>query len=301
MNAIVKLILIILTFITVFTVKELRAEDSNIGLTVGIDYVSRYMKNGQYHFLTYNTDGDTVILPYMFFNVFDTGLKLGIQMVMSEAWLGGSSEAAKRAYAIERLCSLDFNAEYEYSLKDIVKFNLGAWYYRYRTTYYGVNDSYFEYYLSIAANTLPLTPTLAANYCYYTNKEWVRGFVPDYYDSSLEYWLVKPGNGKNEDVYVQFSIEHKVELAEIVYLNFGASVGFYHKKTNMPKSFDISDIDLSAGISTKWNSLTFLATCHYIIVPGNQFKNSYEYPIDDWFDEKDRFRSYVEFGVSCSI
>lgn len=290
---------LVAVFLTAALAVQLRAQDSNLGLTVGIDYVSSYIKNGQYHFL-HIADGDAFIVPYVFFDVFKTGFSLGIKAELPEAWLGDANENSREAYYTAQQRSIDFNVDYKYSFADIATVNLGVWYYRYKTNYFGENNSYFDYYLSIAADALPLTPTVNVLYSYYTNHNWVRGYEY-YYDSGNDNWEAKIGNGKNEDVYIQLVLSHSFDILETTSLDLGAAIAFYNKRTSEPKSFDISDIDLSAGITTNWGRVTFTGSFHYIIVPGTQFKNSYEYPIDHQYDIKDIHRSYIKLGAAYSF
>ena len=295
------LILATILFISSFPSAKLKAEESDIGLTVGIDYVSRYLKNGQYHFLTIDNQGDSFIFPYALFDVFNTGLALGIKGEIPRDWIGGSKESGDRGYYDRQQRSADFNIDYKYNLNNIITFNIGTWYYRYITNNYGINHSYFDHYFNVDVESLPLTPTISATYTYYTNKAWVRGYKYDY-DSALNTWyLTGTNNGKNEDIYLQFSLHHDIALTEITTLAFKAAIGFYNKKTYQPKPVDIGDIHFSTDLSTKWHALTITASLHCLIVPGIQFKNSYESPFDESYRIKDILRTYISLGFSYSI
>ena len=295
-----KTVLIVIFLTTVFITTALRAKDSDIGLTVGIDYISNYIKRGQYHFLS-SRNGDAFISPFAFFDAFNTGLTLGIKINQPEARIGSSWESGWEAYYLQQQRSVDLNADYEYNYKKNVSFNLGIWYYHYLIYDYYMDPSYFDFYLSIAAEKLLFTPTLTVTYSYYKDKELIRGIKPDYFDNVNNYWEYKTGDGKNIDFYAQLAFSHNFAIEETTSLDLGIAVGFFYKKTIQPKALDISEIDLSAGTSTKISVVTITTSLHYILIPGTQFKYSYQDPTGTSSRVKDMHKTYAKLGVSCSI
>lgn len=288
-----KAAIIALVFTTTFAAAELRAQDDSkgLGLTVGLDYVSNYMNRGQYGFFAIDSIGGFVF-PYASFDVFGTGLTLEVRGEVSETWFVGSDEEDNdsASYA-QDLHSVDFHAGYTYNIDEIVTLNAGAWYYRYKTMQnegISYNFSYFDFYLSAAIDALPLTPTLAITYSHFTDSAAYRS---DYIDEDTGERI--KGDGKSGDFYFQLGIGHSFELADATYLDFGAVAGYYYKRAIEPKSPDISDIDLSAGLSTTSGIVTFTGSFHYVIVPGTQFKT--------YDDNKDIHRFYARFGASVSI
>lgn len=305
------------TFITAACVilvsaAELRAKkDPGLGLTVGLDYVSNYMTRGEFGFNYYDSGPiGGFFFPFVSFDVFDTGLRLEVRGEVSETWIGGSGEEDNESanYA-QHLHSIDFNVNYTYSIDNIITFDAGVWYYRYKTWTLddGPHDnfSYFDFYLSAAIDTLPLTPTFSITYSHFTDKRMYRGdFV--YYNPLTG--QTTPGDGKNGDWYFQLGIEHSFELANATFLDLNAVAGYYYKRAIVPKSPDISDIDLSAGISTTKGIVAFTGSFHYVIVPGTQFKSYTLEGTDDPITMtrvyplvKDIHRFYARFGASVSL
>lgn len=295
MKRIFKSVFIAIFFTAVFAASNLNAQNQNsgIGLKIGLDYISNYMTRGEYVFGNTEAQGG-YFFPSAFFDVFGTGLTLGIRGEIHEAWIGGRSEEKEFAGQIRQLHSVDFNADYVYSIKEIVTFDLGGWYYRYKTptSFYGEKYSYFDFYISAALDAVPLTPTVALTYSHYTNKAFYRGFRDDGSGNRV------PADGKNGDWYLQLGIEHSFELATATYFDLEGTVGFSRNNAIQPKSDDISDIDLSAGISTTQGIVTLMSAFHYVIVPGTQLKY---YEKENGEKIKDIHRFYARFGVSVSI
>ena len=286
MKNIIKFTLAATILTVVFTATELRAKDSDMGLTFGLDYVSNYIDRGEYYNDNEGTGG--FIFPYINYNVFNTGFSAGIRAEISETWFGGSNENRDEGFGIANYNSIDINLNYTNGIENIFSFDVGFWYYRYQTMklfdyytmeYWSFNISYFDIYLSIAAEAIIFTPTITVTYSYYTDKNHFRGFYDD---------------GKNEDIYVQLGFSHNFELIDSTYLDISAIAGWRHLKAGTPKSDDISDIDLSAGISTTSGILTFSTAFHYIIVPGKQYKYA-----DNFVTDINKF--FAQFGVACSI
>lgn len=300
MKKIFKTAIIAISLITAFAATELRAQDdSNIGLTVGLDYVSNYTTRGEQGFGLFWKPIGGFFFPYASFDVFGSGLSVTVRGEITEAYIGSSSEEREfaREYGTKHLNCIDFNVDYMYSIEDVVTFDIGSWYYRYRTVpnsfgyYQGLNFSYFDFYLSAAIDALPLTPTLTVTYSHFTDSAAYRN---DYIDENSGDTI--RGDGENGDWYFQLGLGHSFELANATYLDLGAVAGYYYKRAMVPKSPDISDIDLSAGISTTKSIVTFTSSFHYIIVPGTQFKYR-----PDADRTKDVHRFYAKFGASMSI
>ena len=296
MKNINKLLLAALVFAMIFTANNLKAQDtkdSKIGLTVGLDYISNYIYRSQYRYLGNFMNGG-MLAPYVSYDVFDTGLSVGIKGEITEMWVWAEKDKEPNG---TRYNCIDFNINYMYNLKEIMTFNIGSWYFRHKTIphnkIYTFNPSFFDFYLTAAIETLPLTPMLAVTYSYFTDKDSVRGITPG--------GVWGDGNGKNGDLYIQFGIGHSFKLDDETYFDLDVVAGWYDKNAyeeiaangKDPKSADISDIDLSAGLTTSFDMLSLSTSFHYIIVPGTQYKHMGE--------SVDIHKFYAKFGVSCSI
>ena len=300
MKSICKLTLAALAFVMIFTASELKAqdkEDDGLGLTVGIDYVSNYIYRGQYYYFGQISNGG-MISPYAFYDILKTGLSIGIKGEIIETWFWDGKDEM-HVSEMKMLNSMDFNINYMHEFKKAITFNIGSWYYAHRTVAYGNSDSsnpsYFDIYCSASIDALLIQPRIAMTYSYFTDKDYVRG----YNRSSV--WGAGPG--KNGDFYLQLGLEHNIFLAEKTFIELAAEAGFFKRNTsdnrrsykNSVPATDISDIDLSAGISTTAGVLTLSSSFHYVIVPGTQYKH------DGIFQTKDIHRFYAKFGISCSI
>ena len=304
MKRICKLTLATVVFTLIFTTVGLKAQetdDSDIGLTVGLDYSSNYIYRGEYYIMGNRYNG-SMISPYFFYDVFNTGLSLGMKAEVSEMWFFGNKDEMRGNLTANIFNSIDFNINYIYSFKKIIKFNIGSWYYRHEKLQDGSNSldtSYIDFYFSTTIEALPLEPTFAITYSYYMDENYYKG-----YDNS---GVWGKGSGKNGDLYVQLGIGNSYQLVGETYMDLDVMVGFYNKNVydirvmddsnEDTKSTDISDIDLSAGLTTKEGILTLSTSFHYVIVPGTQYK----YALLDSGMTKDIHRFYAKFGVACSI
>ena len=311
MKIICKLTIVTFTLTLFFTAVDLQAQDdkkTEIGLTVGLDYVSNYIHRGMYYYSN-NKNNSGMFSPYAFYNVFNTGLSLGIKREMAEAWVWDNKDETRDVIRINVWNSTDFNINYMYDLKEKVTFNLGGWYYRHRKMHFdtfSINISYFDIYFSATIDALPLKPMFSVTYSYFTDKDYVRGWGGEHYN------IWGAGFGKNDDLYAQIGVSHSFLLFDLTFFDLGAIAGFYNKKAydyrisadNFRKPIDLSDIDLSSGISTTSGMLTFSTSFHYVIVPGTQHKYVV---LDDEMNPfiktfiKDIHKFYAKFGVSCSI
>ena len=303
-----KLTIAALALTIIFTATGLRAqdkEDSDIGLTVGIDYVSNYIYRGSYYYMGSHINGG-MISPYAFFDIFNTGFAVGIRGEVSEIWVWDNKDEHRDSPISKRFNLIGFYANYMYEYKKIAAFNIGGWYYAYRKCDLigtgSISDaSYFDVYFSIVIHALPFQPMLTVTYSYYMDEDYVRGY--GLYGGGS--W--GSGPGKNGDLYIQLGISHSFKLLEEAFLNLAAVAGFYDQNKSdvnrvlspygPTRSSDISDIDLSAGLSTTAGILTFSMSFHYVIVPGTQYK----YDTIGIAQIKDIHKFYTKFGVSCSI
>ena len=106
------LIIAALLFAMVFAVTELRAQtkktskaqtskatqDTKIGLTTGLDYVSCYLYRGQYYYLFGSMFNSGMFSPYAFYNIFNTGFSVGIKGEITERWVWNEKEEIGRAH-----------------------------------------------------------------------------------------------------------------------------------------------------------------------------------------------------------
>ena len=302
MNKICKLTVATLMFTIIFTTTNLKAqdeEDSGIGLTLGLDYISNYLYRGQYRYRGKDQNGG-LFSPYIIYNVFNTGFSLGIRGEIGEIWVWAEKDESTDNY-IDKYSATGFNANYMHSFNDKVTLNLGAWYYRYKIFYdktsagqFSLDPSYLDICFSAVIEMLPLKPMFAVTYSYYMDEKYYRG-----YDKDSE--IFGEGPYKNGNLYIRLGVGHSFRLAA-AYLDLDAVVGFYDKNAYdtmiyEPRSPDISDIDLSAGVSTTAGILALSMSFHYVIVPGTQYKKA----SFGGGNNRDIHKFYAKFGVACSI
>ena len=302
MNNICKLTLATLMFTIIFTATNLKAqdeEDSVIGLTIGLDYVSNYLYRGQYRYDGHKNNGG-LFSPYFSYNVFNTGLSLGVRAEVSEMWLWGDNDESLWDM-VDSYNTIGFNANYMYNFSDKVILNLGAWYYRYKRFYnpssvglISSDPSYIDFCFSAVVEMLPLRPMLAVTYSYFMDEKYYRGPGAS--------GVIGEDSYANGNLYVQLGVGHSFELYDDTYLDLDAVAGFFDKNAfdNVmfdSRSADISDIDLSVGVSTTADILTLSASFHYVIVPGTQFKKQQGFSPPP----TDIHRFYAKFGIACSI
>ena len=289
MKKLFKLVLATLVFTMAFTAAELKAQDSNIGLTVGVDYMSNYISKGKYVFYGNSTNGGA-FFPYVSYDVLSSGLSVTVMGELSEIYVGNSKEekyATDYRTIIKENHALDFNLSYEYKFENLATFNVGLWYYWYKTLKLsGVgNPSYFDLYASVTLDAVPLvTPLVKFTYMYQIDDDY-------YFD-----------NASRTDFYVQAGLEKNIALTNSISLNLGALAGILHERKSKDSSIlDLSDIDLSAGFAKKVAILTFTGSFHYVIVPGTQYKNVEMNSVVASEPAKDFNRFYATCGVSCNI
>ena len=287
-----KFIIVAITITTFFATTELKAKDSDMGFTFGLDYVSNYLDRGKSYFI--GDDGNAgVFFPYIFYDGFDIGLSLGMKVEIGEAWVGTADEEKEHVnISIRQMHAIDFNINYLKSIENIVSLNLGAWYYSYQTRREGMNYSCFEFYLSAIADNIFLKPMLTLTYTHYVDEDTAKGS----YREGKNY---KEGNGENGDIYVQFGIGHSFKLASFIFLDMTVEAGWLHQKAIDPKADDISDIESTAGISIISGKLTFTSSFHYVFVPGTQYRFNKSHNSNKSYTDFNKF--YTQFGVAYNL
>ena len=128
MKKLFKLTLTALVFTMAFTAAELKAQDSNIGLTVGVDYMSNYISKGKYVFYGNEMNGGA-FFPYVTYDVLSSGLNITVMGELSEVYFGRSKEQIEFGddyrKRLKESHALDFNLEYEYKFENLATFNAG--------------------------------------------------------------------------------------------------------------------------------------------------------------------------------
>ena len=289
MKIIFKLTLAAILLTTTIVYAEQKEEDSEIGLSFGLNYISNYIYK-YYSYYRGEKNNGGVFIPYVNYNVFNTGLNIGIKAGIPELMIGSRKEeetSAKTRKTMKYNQSIDFNLEYEYNIENIMTLGVGAWYYRFKTMQEsaGLNFSYYDYYFYCrAAENIPLMPIFRVIYMTEQSHE----VIP---------------TKKMSQLYAQLGISHGFELAKETYLDLGVIAGFLHNRLRAQRDDkhginDISDIDFSIGLSTTSDILYFSASFHYIIVPGKQYKSI---TMTSSYDLLDINKFYSQFGVGCRI
>ena len=202
-----KKMLVVITMITILTgaaMAQEKKDDSEkqgepIGLSFGIDYYSNYLWRGTKFF-----SGDGAFIPKVAWNVFGSGLVLSVAGEISSSWVfnGFSKKPGKYDYRIDSSGgitrrqlnfnhaayasqSMDFGADYSYTIKDAVTIGVGAWYWWYfnsrnareyarpqvdglnRVSY--VDISFLTTTVTIGLPVVPyINPTVSLTHDYYT-------------------------------------------------------------------------------------------------------------------------------------
>jgi len=236
--------------------QEAEADSSGLGISADLQYMSDYLWRGTYFY-----SGTGAFFPSLSYSVLDTGLSVSIVEELSEPWIFDGRDTARDLHAT------DFGADYSYSFGDMVTIGAGLWYY----LLWDNDFSFLSGYVSISADSLPLSPTLKYTHDYYTESKDAKDF------------------------YLQLGVSHSLELMKDVSLDLGAMAGYYYYESAAPTLKGISDIDFSSALSVTKGILTYSAAFHYVIVPSKDF---YEASLDG---KKDINRFYATFGVSCAI
>ena len=289
MKHIFKLTLALIILSATIAVAKQKDENSDIGLNFGVDYVSNYIQRGWYM-----NDGfqfnNGFFFPYVFYDLFNTGLSIGIRGEIPEMMIGTSKEDSdyvaihpkKRTGKEQKKYSrfIDFNLNYTYNLKELFDFSIGAWHYHTETTEIWPNvrnESYYEYYFFINAIAIPLSPIAKVYYA----TMWGHNWIP---------------SSERREIAVRLNFSHSIELFHNTSLDFVSEGGYTRRWHDRGILGDISDIDLSAGVSTTTGIITLSSSFHYVIVPGVTKKyNNYNLKIIDIH------KFYSQFGISFSI
>lgn len=209
-----------------------------IGLSAGIDYYSNYLWRGTKFF-----NGDGAFIPKVSWNVMGTGLVLSVAGEIAASWVfnGFSKKPGKYEYRFDSSGtpyrrqlnfnhlayasqSIDFGADYSYTIKDAVTIGASFWYWWYfnsrgareyaRPQVDGLNTvsyvdvSFFTTTLTIGLPVVPyINPTFSLTHDYYT------------------------GLKRGGDYYVTMGISHPFELTKEVALTPGLTAGYYYQTT----------------------------------------------------------------------
>ncbi len=291
------------------------SDASAIGLTFGVDYHSEYFWRGTRYF-----SGDGAVLPYITWDIFNTGLTLGVAKELSMSWFWNGFQKRPEEYYLDPdgdgttwtkkklknnqdayvWHSLDFGIDYSYTIKDAVTLGASVWYWWYYNTKqssqlanpqneaYGLASgqdwSFLTATVSIGLPIVPfLNPEISATYDYY---------VP-----------LKRGG----DWYVSMSIGHDFELTDYVSLGLGLSAGYYYfvsaedsflyldsdqniqvSRTIAKKGF--SDLTPSLSMTYSKDGWELSAGFNWLIVPARS-----------WYKGDAVHRYYATLGASYSL
>jgi hypothetical protein len=303
MKKIFKGLFAVLAFTTVFAAAELKAAD-DIGLTVGVDYWSNYLFRGQYQYY-----GEGAFFPYASYDILGSGLTIGVVGEIAETWLGGGSEdnsdpSDSWPGYLKYQHALDVGLDYEYEIEGTATLGVGVWHYRYKDNF----QSYTSGYVTASLDMVPfVTPFVQITGDYYWGDKATAHTADDYGVPVGTKYKDIFGNDDRSNLYIQAGITKNIEVTkDVASIDLGAVVGYAHYRALGNKIDDISDIDLSATFSLTEGMVTLTGGFHYVIVPGNQFKNTsihdYQDPISgNDIPDKDIHRFYATFGASCSI
>jgi hypothetical protein len=229
----ITLLFVALLFSTVFAEEKAAVEKKSepIGLAAGIDYYSLYLFRG-----TKFSSGDGAFYPKASWTVFDTGLVLSVSSEVASSWVfnGFSHKPGKYSFLVNSMPSfnqiayatqsLDFGADYSYTINNAVTLGASVWYWWYfnsrnareyaRPQVDGLNRvSYVDIsFLTTAASIgLPIVP--------FVNPALT--LIHDYY-TGLE---------RGGDYYVQLGLSHPFELTKEAAITLGGTASYYYSTT----------------------------------------------------------------------
>ncbi len=238
------------------------AEENKMSFSVGVEYMSNYLWRGGYWY------EDGAIFPSVTFGI--GGLSLGYCGEFSESdFLDRESLTKSDGTDVDDLHASDFGVDYSYSIPDIFSIGAGVWYYYFHNE--SVN-SFISGYVSVTADSIPLSPSLTYNHDYYTSDD---------------------ADEQGKDFYIQFALSHDIDITKELVLNLAGSCGYYNVKSWGSDYAGISDIGLSAGITAAVGSVEISSAFNYVIVPDKDFYKA------NGRDDINRF--YATVGVSYSI
>ena len=287
MKKVLKGLLAVLAFTTIFAAAEVKASDG-IGLTVGVDYWSSYISKGMYSY----GDQQGWFFPYASFELI-SGLSVGVCGELNSAWVGSKSEEPEYNGAQKDYNAFGGGLDYEYSAEGLFTASVGLWYYRTKNNFWSYGTAYAGFDLDMAPFVTPFVMVTAEHYTGDNTTE--KGFKESYKEYS--------GNSNRTDIYLQAGLKKSVEIAkDVAGLDFGAVVGYLRLRSFGANINDISDIDFFVNSSVTYGLVTFTGGFHYVIVPSKELK--YDAPVKEdspYGGEKDIHRFYATFGASVSI
>jgi len=266
-----------------FLAMPLFASDKGLGVSVGMDYMSKNIWRGMPVFVSPFGGIDGAFFPFVSYENEDAGLSVRVEGEVAESYIIDSNKTYKENNAI------NFNVDYSNKI-DMVTIGGGAWYFRVKD-----NDwSYSTAYVSFALEDIILSPILILNWDYYFSDEYSMGGV-------------KYKREQGKDFYIQLGISHTFDIAaDVASLKLGALAGYFNSEVFDVKG--ISDIDLSAELTVKQGAVTYFAGFHYLIIPKKEFSYaSFELDLTKVASDpegvlvKDRNRFYATFGASYSF
>lgn len=246
-------------------------ESSSIGLSGGVDFWSHYIWRGT------NFYGDQpVFFPWVSYAVGETGLSITVGLEHGAERLGADDDAN----AFKVLSAADFAVAYDKTLvKDTLSFGVNLWnfyFYESKSDETGdVDYSFSSLSVYFTVDALPLAPTITYTHDYY----WDEDFCAD-------------KKNKN-DFYVVLSLGHDVELVKGSTLNIGASMGYFNARSLGEKVKGVSDINLSATLTTEAGGATLYGGFVGTYVPAPRF-----FRISG---EDDKLKFWAKFGASYAL
>jgi hypothetical protein len=341
MKRLLSIITIMLLAIAAFAAEEKKADPGKktepIGLSFSMDYYSAYLWRGTKFF-----SGDGAFIPKVAWSAFGSGLVLSVAGEVSSSWVfnGFSKKPGKYDYRVDSsggitrkqlnfnhaayaTQSLDFGADYSYTIKDAVTIGVGAWYWWYfnsrrareyarpqvdglnRVSY--VDISFLTTSLTIGLPVVPyVNPVISLTHDYYT------------------------GLKRGGDYYVTLALGHPFELTKEVSLTPGITAGYYFststnltrynlmwdpsaggpdttaslgfsgptrtvtlggvKQTRTPIRKGVSDITPNLVLAYARGPLTLSGGFYWCIVPAKS-----------WYTGAEVHRLYARVGITCSI
>ncbi len=237
-------------------------ESKSIGLSFGVDYWSTYIWRGQ------NFYGDQgVFFPWISYAVGDTGLSFSVAGEYSDETLGDDASSNKWGNAI------DLAVAYEKSVAKTVTIGANVWYFGLYNSKDEIGDdiSFITGTLSVALDTVPLTPTISYSHDVYFNSDM---------------------DETNKDFYIALALGHDIDLVKGSTLSLGCNLGYYNAKSADAKG--ISDFTLSSKVSTTAGAVTLYGSLNYTFVPS---KDHYEI----FGQAENKHKWWSAFGVSYEL
>ncbi|OHD69589.1 MAG: hypothetical protein A2W19_00855 [Spirochaetes bacterium RBG_16_49_21] len=236
----ITLLFVPLLFSALFAEEKAGADKKSepVGLAAGIDYYSNYLWRGTRFF-----SGDGAFYPKVSWTVFGTGLVLSMSSEIASSWVfnGFSHKPGKYTFLVNSMPelvrkklifnygayaaqSLDFGADYSYTINNAVTLGASVWYWWYfnsrhareyarpqvdglnRVSY--VDISFLTTAVSVGLPIVPfVNPTISLTHDYYT------------------------GFKRGGDYYVWLSLSHPFVLTKEALVTLGVTAGYYYSTT----------------------------------------------------------------------